>query len=257
MPIKLRRTTTSDLLCKCTFVFLSLLNVVDRMRYTAWAARVKQNGFATSFPARRRSRRTDIDMALQVDDERVEVGRAAREGDIDAVKLWLATGGRPTAITSIRGNDISLLQAACASSRPACAAVVELLCEAGARPNQEGYSRADYLADRDEGYCIRVASKYGAVETVRVLLRLGAKVNYARVGSRSPNKYSALHEAVAANRWNQYRDPWSREQARQNAASVGHQGLVRVLLKHGAAVNAFSSSRRGRASRSLWSLPAR
>ena len=57
--------------------------------------------------------------------------------------------------------------------------------EAGARA-QSGRLLARRSADRDEGYCIRVASKYGAVETVRVLLRLGAKVNYARVGSRSP-----------------------------------------------------------------------
>ena len=73
----------------------------------------------------------------------VDVGRAATEGKIDMVELWLAAGGSPTAITlSSRGNEISLLQAACYSSRPACAAVVEMLCEAGARPNQEGYSNA-------------------------------------------------------------------------------------------------------------------
>ena len=128
------------------------------------------------------------------------------------------------------------------SSRPACASVVELLCEAGACPKQEGYSHADaHLAIRDETYCIASASKYGAVETARVLLRFGAKVNHIRVGSP---KHSALHEAVTANRWSLYRDPWSREQARQNAASLGHQGLVRLLLKHGAAVNAFSPSTR-------------
>ena len=34
----------------------------------------------------------------------VETGRAAREGDIDVVKLWLATGGSPTAITVQCGN---------------------------------------------------------------------------------------------------------------------------------------------------------
>ena len=81
-------------------------------------------------------------MALQVDDVLVEVGRAATEGKIDMVELWFAAGGSPTAITlSSRGNEISLLQAACYSSRPACAAVVEMLCEAGARPNQEGGAR--------------------------------------------------------------------------------------------------------------------
>ena len=83
------------------------------------------------------------------------------------------------------------------SSRPACASVVELLCEAGACPKQEGYSHADaHLAIRDETYCIASASKYGAVETARVLLRFGAKVNHIRVGSP---KHSALHEAVTAN----------------------------------------------------------
>ena len=129
----------------------------------------------------------------------VELGRAAREGAIDAVKLWLATGGSPTALTlSTRGIEVSLLQSTCMSSRPACASVVELLCEAGACPKQEGYSHADaHLAIRDETYCIASASKYGAVETARVLLRFGAKVNHIRVGSP---KHSALHEAVLLRR---------------------------------------------------------
>ena len=75
-------------------------------------------------------------MALEVE-VAVQVGRAATEGKIDLVELWLAAGGSPTAITlSSRGNEISLLQAAVASSRPACASVVEMLCEAGARPDR-------------------------------------------------------------------------------------------------------------------------
>ena len=69
---------------------------------------------------------------------------------------------------------------------------------------------------------------------MRVLLRYGAPINDA-IGSMR----SALHHAVTTNWWSQYStgDPWPIANA-QAAASMGHQGIVRLLLKHGAAVNA-------------------
>ena len=56
-----------------------------------------------------------------------EVAKAARIGDIDAVKAWLAAGGAPDAI---RPNGDTLLNYASMSSRPSCAPVAEILTSA-------------------------------------------------------------------------------------------------------------------------------
>ena len=139
------------------------------------------------------------------------VGIVARMGDVDAVIDWLAAGGAPDA----KNDGSTLLEIASSSSRPSCASVVALLCAAGAR--DEGGS----------GSCLKYAALHGAVDSVRVLLRYGA----------NPNQGGSLSYAVLANQWQRFTDPWSVARA-QAAASTGHQGIVRLLLKHGAAVNA-------------------
>ena len=152
-----------------------------------------------------------------------EVAKAARIGDIDAVKAWLAAGGSPHAT---RNNGTrTLLCSSCASSRPSCASVAELLCAAGAR--DEG--------GQGNGYCLLTAAMYGAVDTVRVLLKYGSPANVRCQGGTT-----TVHEAVVANDWRRYRDPWSIANA-QAAASIGHQGMLRLLLKHGAAVDVSSA----------------
>ena len=155
----------------------------------------------------------------------VAVAFAAREGNVDAVREWLAAGGAPDAF---RRNGTSVLAVACASSRPSCAAVAELLSAAGARDE----------AGHGEGSCLATAAFHGAVDTVRVLLRYGAPASATFSNGSTP-----LHCAVMANQWRQIRDPWSIANA-QAAAFIGHQGVVRLLLKHGAAVNARTGSAR-------------
>ena len=148
------------------------------------------------------------------------VAFAAREGNVDAVREWLANGGAPDAITT---KGYTMLIYACNSYRPSCAAVAEILCEAGAR---------------GQGLCLGFAAMYGAVHTVRVLLRYGAPVN-----ATLPNGTTALHQAVAVNEWGMYIDTWSRANA-QTATSLGHQGVIRLLLRHGAAVDARTGNAR-------------
>ena len=89
------------------------------------------------------------------------VALAAREGEVDAVRDWLANGGASDA--KIDGS--TLLEIASSSSRPSCASVVALLCAAGAR--DEG----------SNGSCLKYAALHGAVDSVRVLLRYGANPN--------------------------------------------------------------------------------
>ena len=148
------------------------------------------------------------------------VATAAREGNVDAVKAWLAAGGAPDA----KNDGVTLLAIASSSSRPSCASVVEILCAAGARD--------------DDGSGVGFAAMYGAVHTVRVLLRYGAPVN-----ATLPNGTTALHQAVAVNEWGMYIDTWSRANA-QTATSLGHQGVIRLLLRHGAAVDARTGNAR-------------
>ena len=147
------------------------------------------------------------------------VAFAAREGNVDAVREWLANGGAPDAITT---RGYTMLIYACNSYRPSCAVVAEILCEAGAR---------------GQGLCLGFAAMYGAVHTVRVLLRYGAPAS-----ATLSNGTTALHQTVLANDWSRLVDPWSRAHA-QAAAFIGHQGVVRLLLKHGAAVNAPSPNK--------------
>ena len=59
------------------------------------------------------------------------VATAAREGNAEAVREWLAAGGAPDAIRP--NGRLPLLNHACMSSRPSCASIVEILCAAGAR----------------------------------------------------------------------------------------------------------------------------
>ena len=148
------------------------------------------------------------------------VATAAREGNVDAVKAWLAAGGAPDA-TRQNGTN-TLLSHACMSSRPSCAAVVEILCAAGARDDA----------------AVGFAAMHGAVDAVRVLLRYGAS---ASATNPDAHGLTALHTAVLAHEWRRYKDPWSKRYAKA-AASLGHQGLVRLLLKHGAAVNARTTT---------------
>ena len=150
------------------------------------------------------------------------VGIVARMGDVDAVREWLAAGGAPDAIR--QNGRLPLLNHACMSSRPSCASIVEILCAAGAR--DVGGRRLG------EGSCLGFAAFHGALDTVRVLLRYGASVNAVTL-----NGTTALHQSVMVYDWNHYRDSYSIANA-QAAASLGHQGMVRLLLKHGAAVNA-------------------
>ena len=153
------------------------------------------------------------------------VATAAREGNAEAVREWLAAGGAPDA--KIEGS--TLLEIASNSSRPSCASVVELLCAAGAR-DEGGLC--------GEGYCLRIAAKYGALDTVRVLLRYGASVV-----ATDRHGFGTLHHAVVANLWRRFKDPWSIDKAK-TAVSIGHQGIVRLLLKNGAAVNASTAGDR-------------
>ena len=153
-----------------------------------------------------------------------EVALAARLGDIDAVREWLANGGATDAMTP---SGRTLLDHASMSSRPSSAAIAEILCAAGARVDG---GRAG------EGYCLRCAVVYGVLDTVRVLLRYGAPASVDFI-----NGSTAVHYAVMTNEWRLYQDPWSRARAKA-AASMGHQGIVRLLLKHGAAVNARTTT---------------
>ena len=150
-----------------------------------------------------------------------EVALAAREGRIEVVREWLAAGGSPHA-TKRNGEaaGTTLLANACMTCRPACAPVAELLCAAGAHV--------------EEGVLGRAAG-VEAVDTVRVLLRHGASAGRP-LGSGD----TALHRAVLTNDWSRLTDHWSIANA-QGATSMGHQGTVRLLLKHGAAVNARST----------------
>ena len=99
------------------------------------------------------------------------------------------------------------------------AEIVGLLCAAGA--NIEGSRR---------GKPLELASRYGAEDAVRHLLKAGASV----LGGPG---LTSLHNAVMGNNWHFYRDPWSIAQAKK-AWSIGHHGIVRMLLAHGAAVDA-------------------
>ena len=144
------------------------------------------------------------------------LARPAREGDVKGIKSWIshgASGGDTKKINII-------LLCASATSRPACARVVEaVLPHARDQP---------VLAD-----CLRLAAHHGAEETVKCLLRGGTD-------PRCPDTdgYTPILVALFANGWDGYRDEWSRANARRNATSLGNQNIIRMLLRHGAAVDA-------------------
>ena len=151
------------------------------------------------------------------------VAHAAQHGELDTVQRWLAAGGSPDAALVRDGRTIQLLEYACSSSRPANAEVVRLLCAAGV--NLEGSPSA--------GRPMELASKHGAEAAVRHLLRAGASVASA-LGGRG---LTPLHNAVMTNNWRLYAEPWSIAQAKQ-AWSIGHEGVIRMLIAHGAEVDA-------------------
>uniref|UniRef100_A0A7S3ZM83 Uncharacterized protein n=1 Tax=Pelagomonas calceolata TaxID=35677 RepID=A0A7S3ZM83_9STRA len=160
------------------------------------------------------------------------VADAAASGDIDTIRRWLAAGGSPDAVLRWSdGRTYGILDFTCASSRPSNTEIVDLLLAAGV--NLEGPRG---------GTSVEIASKYGAEATVRRLLRAGASVHGG--GAQSEGRTSGvtpLHKAVIANNWGFYRDPWSIAQAKR-ATSLGHQGIVRMLLAHGATVDGRASS---------------
>ena len=85
------------------------------------------------------------------------VSKAAQNGDVHTVRRWLAAGGSPDASRiHSPGLTASLLEYACASSRPANTEIVGLLCAAGA--NIEG--------SRGDGEPIYLASRYRCREGV-------------------------------------------------------------------------------------------
>ena len=167
------------------------------------------------------------------------VANAASRGDVTAVRAWLAVGGSPNATLQLQiasGMTRPLLAFACSSSHRNCTSIVEILCAAGARDDEATHSlRGD---GRDAGMCLMTAAFHGAVDTVRVLLRYGAPVRAA-----FPGGCTALHFAVKANNGSHLMgalDDWPMTRE----ISMGHQGMVRLLLKHGSAVDARLSMER-------------
>ena len=74
------------------------------------------------------------------DDLPKRVSKAAKKGDLDTVRRWLAAGGSPDAAVvheGSQGTTISLLEAACGSGRPSNAEIVGLLCAAGANERED------------------------------------------------------------------------------------------------------------------------
>ena len=149
------------------------------------------------------------------------LARAAQNGELDTVQRWLAAGGSPDASSERGGKTSSLIDYACASSRPSNAEVVGLLCAAGVNVDPRGEARP-----------MELASRYGAEDAVRHLLKAGASV----LGGPG---LTSLHNAVMGNNWELYKDSWSIAHAK-NATSIGHQGVVRMLLAHGASVEAHA-----------------
>jgi len=144
------------------------------------------------------------------------LARPAREGDADAIKRWIshgASGGDTKKINII-------LLCASATSRPACARVVEAVLP---------HARDQAVLDD----CLRLAAYYGAEETVKCLLRVGTDPQCTDADGSTP-----LLTASFGNNWNAYVEEWSRTNARRHATSLGNQNIIRMLLRHGAAVDA-------------------
>lgn len=168
---------------------------------------------------------TQVERPLNMD-LTLRVVQAAQTGDVTAVRAWLAVGGSPNATWEIApGTPHLLLAFACSSDHRNCTSIVEILCAAGARDDEATHSlRGD---GRDAGMCLLTAASRGAIDTARVLLRYGA-----------PVRAEALHNAVTANDGRHLMGALDPGPPPEHEISMGHQGMVRLLLKHGAAVNA-------------------
>ena len=144
------------------------------------------------------------------------LARPAREGDVKGIKSWISHGasGGDTKKVNI------ILLCASATSRPACARVVEAVLP---------HARDQAVLDD----CLRLAAVYGAEETVKCLLRVGTDPQRTDADGSTP-----LLTALFANAWDMYADEWSRANARRHATSLGNQNIIRMLLRHGAAVDA-------------------
>ena len=152
------------------------------------------------------------------------LARTAREGDVKGITSWIshgASGGDSKKINII-------LLCACATSRPACARVVEVVLL------HASSSRDQAVLDD----CLRLAAYYGAEETVKCLLRVGTDPQCTDADGSTP-----LLTASFGNNWNGYVDEWSRTNARRHATSLGNQNIIRMLLRHGAAVDAGHGDR--------------
>ena len=170
---------------------------------------------------------TQVERPLNMD-LTLRVVQAAQTGDVTAVRAWLAVGGSPNATlrvgVGVQGTS-PLLAFACSSGHRNCTSIVEILCAAGARDDEATHSlRGD---GRDAGMCLLTAASRGAIDTARVLLRYGA-----------PVRAEALHNAVTANDGRHLMGALDPGPPPEHEISMGHQGMVRLLLKHGAAVNA-------------------
>ena len=153
------------------------------------------------------------DRAAQLDGV---LAKTAREGNVNGIKSWIshgASGGDTKKINII-------LLCASATSRPACARVVEAVLP---------HARDQAVLDD----CLRLAAYYGAEETVKCLLRVGTDPQCTDADGSTP-----LLTASFGNNWNAYVEEWSRTNARRHAKSLGNQNIIRMLLRHGAAVDA-------------------
>ena len=157
-----------------------------------------------------------LDSTAQLDSV---LARIVREGDVKGIKSWFsrgASGGDSKKINII-------LLCACATSRPECAQMVEVVL-------RHACSSIDQAVLDD---CLRLAAVYGAEETVKCLLRVGTDPRCTDADGSTP-----LLTALFANAWDMYVDEWSRANARRHATSLANQNIIRMLLRHGAAVDA-------------------
>ena len=163
-----------------------------------------------------------LDSTAQLDSV---LARIVREGDVKGIKSWFsrgASGGDSKKINII-------LLCACATSRPECAQMVEVVL-------RHACSSIDQAVLDD---CLRLAAVYGAEETVKCLLRVGTDPRCTDADGSTP-----LLLELLANSWDAYADEWSRANARRHATSLANQNIIRMLLRHGAAVDARTTEGR-------------
>ena len=85
------------------------------------------------------------DQSQTRDDLPARLAVAARGGDLDRVRRWLAAGGSPDASTERDGKTLSLLEFACASGRPANAEIVADVRAAGSFKRYANAPRLDVV----------------------------------------------------------------------------------------------------------------